>query len=444
MKRFLNVSMLILAIGAPVIFLVWDSLPPPSPVDGKVHLRYWTITGMKDVVPEFARSFSRTNDSIVVETTPIPWQEHEKKILTAVVSGNPPDVVNQVTPVAKWASRLALLALDEYIRRDRFDTTVFFPSLWDEMRYRRHVYAVPVFSGSYALFYNKKLFREAGLDPEKPPQTWKEVWELNDRFLARDHAGRIVRMGFIPNYGNLQTFMVMSWEMGAKFLSDDGKTVTLADSAVRTALGWIADFYTRYGVDDVAAFMGGFGFAEQHGFIAGKVAMMVLDSSFPDQIKAYRPDLEYGVAMVPTFEGRAPCSASGSWWLGIPRGAPHPDAAWEFIKHAVTKEVQLVEVEKAEESMFPANRLAATDPRFMKNHEREIFVRMMDYAHSPAVVPMAHDVFWREIMGAQERVIRRIQAPDEALMQGEKVLQRILDDALAYDGYVAAKQGKTD
>lgn len=441
MKRFLGVCVLVLVIGGPVMFLVWDSLPPPVPDDGKVHLRYWTITGMKDVIPEFARSFGRTHDSIVVETTPIPWQEHEKKILTAVVSGNPPDVVNQVTPVAKWASRLALVPLDAYIRRDGFDSTMFFPALWEEMRYRGHVYAVPVFSASYALFINKKMFREAGLDPEKPPRTWKEVWDLNDRFLARDRAGRIVRMGFIPNYGNLQAFMVMSWEMGAKFLSDDGKTVTLADSAVKTALGWIADFYTRYPVDDVAAFMGGFGFAEQHGFIAGKVAMMVLDSSFPDQIKAHRPDLDYGVALVPTFEGRAPCSVSGSWWLGIPRGAPHPGAAWEFIKHAVGKEVQLIEVEKAEESMFPANRLAAIDPRFMKNREREIFVQMMDSAHSPAVVPMAHEVFWREIMGAQERVIRRIQSPAEALAQGERILQRVLDDALAYDAYVAAKQG---
>lgn len=442
MKRFLTLGGVILAIGVPVIFLVWDSMPPPVQKDGKIHVRYWTITGMKDVVPEFARSFSRTSDSIVVETTPIPWQEHEKKILTAVVSGNPPDVVNQVTPVAKWASRLALLALDEYIRRDRFDTTMFFPSLWDEMRYRGHVYAVPVFSGSYALFYNKKLFREAGLDPEKPPRTWREVWDLNERFLARDQTGRIVRMGFIPNYGNLQAFMIMSWEMGAKFLSADGKTVTLADSAVRTALGWIADFYARYPVDDVAAFMGGFGFAEQHGFITEKVAMMVLDSSFPDQIKAYRPDLEYGVAMVPSFEGCPPASVSGSWWLGIPRGAPHPGAAWEFIKHAAGKEVQLVEVEKSEESMFPANRLASIDPRFMKNREREIFVRMMDFAHSPAVVPMAHDVFWREILGAQERVIRRIQSPGEALAQGETIIQRALDDALEYDRYVVSKRGE--
>ena len=442
MKRLLKHAGLLLAVAAPIVFLVWDSLPVAGPSDGKIHLRYWAITGMKDVVPFFARSFGDLQSRILVETTPIPWQEHEKKILTAVVSGDPPDVVNQVTPVAKWASRLALVPLDKYIRRDQFDSTVFFPSLWDEMRWHGHIFAIPVYSGSYALFYNKRLFREAGLDPERPPHTWDEVWKWNERLTKRDERGQIVRMGFIPNYGNLQTFMVMAWQLGGRFLSAEGTEVTLADSALRTGLEWVARFYDRYPLHDVSAFLGSLGFAEQHGFISGKVAMMVLDNSFPDQIGLYKPDLDYGVAMVPTFEGHPTASASGSWWLAIPRGAKHPDEAWEFIKHAASKEAQLKEVEMTEESLFPANRLAAGDPRFLKNHEREVFVRMMEYAHSPSIVPLAHDVFWREVMGAQERVIHRLQLPDEALRQGERVVQSVLTDALEYDRFVRMKLGE--
>ncbi|RPH33055.1 ABC transporter substrate-binding protein [bacterium] len=436
MKRTLTFAGLFLALAAPVAFFVWDAMSPAAPADGKIHLRYWTITGMKDVIPYYAESFGKAQDRIVVETTPIPWQEHEKKILTAIVSGNPADVINQVTPVPKWASRMALQPLDAYIARDRFDTTVFFPSLWDEMRWHGHIYAIPVYSGSYGLFFNKRLFREAGLDPERPPETWDDVRAMNERLTRRDEQGRIVRMGFIPNYGNVQTFMLMAWQKGARFLDESGTRVNFADSAAQAALDWVEDFYKRYPVDDVAAFMGGLGFADQHGFIAGKVAMMVLDSSFPDQIKAYRPDLEYGVAMVPHFEGSPSASVAGSWWLAIPRGAKEPEAAWEFIKHATGKEAQLREVEMQEESMFPANRWAAADPRFMRNQEREVFVQMMDFAHSPSVVPMAHDVFWREMFGAQERVIHGLQTPVVALRQAERVVQSSLDEALAYDRYV--------
>lgn len=424
------------AAAAVILLVTVDMGGRRQPDDGRLHIRYWTIIGMKEIIPYFAQSFGTIQNRVVVETTPIPWQEHEKKILTSIVSGNPPDVVNQITPVAKWASRLALVPLDEYIRRDNFDSTVFFRSLWDEMRYRGRIYGIPVYSGSYALFYNKALFREAGLDPDRPPQTWEDVFALNGRFVKRDVRGRILRMGFIPNYGNIQAFMLMAWQRGACFLSADEAQIRVADSTVVEALQWIQRFYGEYAQRDIAAFLGGLGFADQHGFISGKVAMMILDSSFPDQIRAYKPALDYGVAMIPTFPGRPTASVSGSWWLGIPRGAKHPEEAWEFIKHAVTRESQLLEIEKTEESLFPANRLAAEDPRFMTTPERKVFVRMMEYSHSPSVVPLVHDVFWREIVGAQERVIHGLQSPDAALGQAEKQIQAVLNDARDYDLYV--------
>jgi len=434
-----SVLLVAFAAVAVVVFFVLTAPTRTLLADGKLHLRYWTITGAKDVVPYYAGSFNRMQDSIIVETTPIPWQEHEKKILTAVLSGDPPDVINQVTPVAKWASRMALVALDDYIARDHFDTTAFFPSLWGEMKWQGHVFALPVSSGSYALFYNKRLFREAGLDPERPPRTWDEVSAFNDKLARRDGTGRIIQMGFIPNYGNLMTSILMAWELGAQFLSEDGKTVHLDNPAAVKGLEWTVKFYEAYPQKDIAAFMAGFGFADQHGFISGKVAMMVLDSSFPDQIRLYRPSLDYGIALIPTFEGSPTASASGSWWLAIPRGAKNPEAAWQFMKHAVSTPTQLKEVAMTEESLFPASRFAAHDPAFKNSPEREIFVAQMEYSHSPSVVPMAHDVFWREFLGAQERAIFKQQSPEQALQQGERTLQRMLDESLAYDSYVRSR-----
>ena len=73
-------------------------------------------------------------------------------------------------------------------------------------------------------------------------------------------------------------------------------------------------------IKDVSTFIAGFGFAEQHGFISEKLAMMVLDNSFPDQIRLYNKNLDYGVAEIPTFEGYTPISSTGSWWFAIPKG----------------------------------------------------------------------------------------------------------------------------
>lgn len=424
--------------GALVVgFLFWNP-PPEEPDDGRTHIRYWYIVGAQDAVPYHARRFNEVQDSIVVEATPIPWTEHEKKILTAVLSGDPPDVVSQFIPVVKWASRLALTPLDGYIAATDFDTTKFYPALWSEMTWEGRTFAVPVNSTSYALFYNRALFREAGLDPDAPPATWTELAAAAQRLTKRDARGRIVQAGFVPDYGNLPTTQLMAWERGAQFLSPDGATVTLDTPAVREALQWMADYYAAYGVDALKAFTAGLGTADQHGFLSGKLGMAVLDLSFLDQIRAYAPGLDYGVAPIPTFPGRPSASSAGSWWLAVPRGARHPEAAWAFIRFATERQTQLEEVAATEEDLFPANRRAAEDPSFLTTPALRVFAAQMAVAHSPAVVPLVHDVFWREFFGAQDRVLFGLQTPDQALAQAEAVVQDALDRARAYDAYVRA------
>jgi multiple sugar transport system substrate-binding protein len=201
----------------------------------------------------------------------------------------------------------------------------------------------------------------------------------------------------------------------------------------------MADYYAGYGVDDLKAFTAGLGTADQHGFLSGKLGMAVLDLSFLDQIETYAPGLDYGVAPIPTFPGRPTASSAGSWWLAVPRGARHPEAAWAFIRFATEKATQLAEVAATEEDLFPANRLAAEDPRFISSPAMRVFADQMAVAHSPTVVPLAHDVFWREFFGAQERVLFGLQTPGEALAQAERVVQDALDRARAYDDFVRAE-----
>jgi multiple sugar transport system substrate-binding protein len=425
-----------LAIVAFGVLLLLDPSTVSQPEDGKIYIRYWYIVGANDDVMYHARAFNESQDSIVVISTPIPWQEHEKKILTAILSGNPPDVVSQFVPVVKWASRLALTPLDEFIERDALDREIFFPALWEEMQWQGKTFALPVNSASYAFFYNKRLFREAGLDPEGPPRTWDEVREFASVLTRRDERGRLAGAGFLPHYGNLHTAILRAWQEGARFTSDGGRRVNMTDPAVVRALEWCVELVGEQGLREVTSFVAGFGMGEQHGFLSEKVAMMVLDMSFLNQIELHRPDLDYGVAMIPSQPGYPTASSAGSWWLAIPRGARHVEAAWEFMRFATQTEIQVREVLNTPENLFPANRMAAHDPRFLRDEATEIFVRQMDYAHSPAVVPLAHDVFWREFYGAQERAIFGRQSAGDALRQAERVVQRALDTAVEYDDFV--------
>jgi len=168
--------------------------------------------------------------------------------------------------------------------------------------------------------------------------------------------------------------------------------------------------------------------------------MMVLDNSFPDQIKLYNKNLDYGVAEIPTFKGYAPVSSTGSWWLAIPRGAKNKEAAWEFMKFAVQKNIQLTEAERQKALLFPSNKLTANNPAFLSlNESNKIFVDLLEHSKTPTVVPLVHDVFWREYMGAQERVVHKIQSPFDALKQAEKTIQIHLDETIEYDNYVRSQ-----
>ncbi|RPI71738.1 MAG: ABC transporter substrate-binding protein, partial [Ignavibacteriales bacterium] len=376
--------------------------------DGKIYIRYWYVTGAKEQIPYHVKKFNEIQNRIVVEPTALPWNEHEKKILTAILSEDPPDVINLVTPVAKWASRMALTPLDELIKKDSFDTSIFFPALWNEMNWQKRIFALPLYSNSYAFFYNKKLFREAGLNPEKPPSTWQEVKDFAKELTGRNSQNRFTQMGFIPQYGNLQTSILMAWQLGADFLLND-KKIDINNPMVIEAVTWEVNYYDDYSLKEVSSFMAGFGYADQHGFISEKVAMMVLDNTFIDQIKLYNPNLDYGVSVIPTFDGYETASSSGSWWAAIPRGSKNIDAAWEFLKFAVQEETQLEESASQQEILFPANQLAANDPSFIKGNEKiKTLVDMMEYAHSPTIVPLVHDIFWREFLSAREKALHKI------------------------------------
>jgi len=345
---------------------------------------------------------------------------------------------------------MALIPLDSFMRRDNFDPDIFFPALWEEMSYQDHIFAVPIFTVSMAFVYNKRLFRAAGLDPNNPPKTWTEVNRIAKLLDRRNDRGQFIQMGFIPDWralqvSTLQTSMLMAWQLGAEFLSPDGKTVKLNNPGMIKALQWVLDYYDQYDMDRVQAFRGSFGYADQNEFISEKVAMMIIDSSFPEQIDRYKNDLDYGIVVIPFFEGYPTASSSGSFWLGIPRGAKNPEAAWEFIKFFVQKDTQLETCFETEENLFPANRWAAYDSSFNTSDMTDVFVRQMDFAHSPSIVPMAHDVFWREMsQRVQERVILHLQTPEESLLEAQHIVQLELDKALRYDEYVRSKIDITD
>jgi len=93
-------------------------------------------------------------------------------------------------------------ACNPFIDRDQSDTSQFWPFTWEQTLYEGESYGAPFEIDVRVLFYNKNLLQEAGF--ENPPQTWDELWTYADVLDKYDEDGNLVRMAFLPTYGNVR------------------------------------------------------------------------------------------------------------------------------------------------------------------------------------------------------------------------------------------------
>ena len=328
------------------------------------------------------------------------------------------------------------------MERDGFDRSAIFPALWDEMMWEGKTYAIPTGSACDAFYWNKEHFRQAGLDPDRPPKTWKELEEYAEKITIRDDSGKIIRAGYIPGYWDpFGTPLYAHWALqkGAKFVSGDGHTVNLTSKACIEALQWETDLFKKLGRDDLIELRSSFGYGAQHGFTSGQVSMIIQKSSFIQELAQFNPKLEYGVTTFPIPEGGHQATIFGSVWIGIPVGAENPEAAWEFIKYYTNTQTQTKVgeflIDHSLVGFFPANIKAAESPKEMATPGMPVFIESMKWSRSPTVVPLAHSVFWREYGNAWDEATRGILTPEAALSKAQKTIQRALDDQIEYNDF---------
>ncbi|MCK1795305.1 extracellular solute-binding protein [Streptomyces sp. XM4193] len=132
---------------------------------------------------EAVERFEKENDGIRVEVTVLSWNDVEGEVADMVKAGEAPDIA-QVGGYADYAAEGRLYSVSELLSIPTHANLV--PALARAGEVGRTQYGLPFASSTRVLFYNKKLFADAGLDPEKPPQTWKQ---LQKAAQALDAAG---------------------------------------------------------------------------------------------------------------------------------------------------------------------------------------------------------------------------------------------------------------
>jgi len=381
--------------GLLVIFLSLFILAGCAPgkkseKNGVVEIDFWHFWGSeqrKPTIEAMIKEFNDKNPNIKVKATFVPWDDIFTKSLAAVSAGNPPDVVVQdVLSVGVRASRNQVTDISQFVDEDVKKR--FIPQLWDAVQHDGKTYGLPFNTDTRLLFYNKKLFKEAGL--EEAPKTWKELEEYAEK-LDKKEDGKVNTYGFYPLWGNMG-FSSWVYSNDGGFYDNPSKPAqaTINSENNLETLEWILKWRDKYGAQNINAANSSFGSGANDPFISGKVAMYSTIANYTSTLKKYAPDMEYGIAPMPVGpSGKEPNVFGGGFALEIPKGSKHPKEAYEFIKFMTDKWASTKWAEEQKDIM--ANSEANNEPKLMEDSNWKAIIDNMQHTIIPIAYSKAPD-----------------------------------------------------
>ncbi len=279
---------------------------------------------------ELAKRFNESQADIQVEVTRVPGAQYVTKLGAAVTSGDAPDVMDiDDIQGPLFASNGIILDLTDRIGELPYKDSLNAAQM-ELGEYEGRYYGVPNIAGPSVMMYNKDLFRQAGLDPDKPPANWAEVEDaarkitaLGDGIYGFDIPGGCA--GCIA-----YVFYPIIWASGGQVMTDFGpdQRTTYAESApVAEAFSFIQKMWQEGLVNPAAQTQDGSTWGED--FAAGKLGILFgTPESYPAAVAA---GVDVGVAPIPGKDGGTSTFVGGDI-LVISAQSEHPEEAWTFVQ----------------------------------------------------------------------------------------------------------------
>jgi multiple sugar transport system substrate-binding protein len=389
-----------------------------SAPDGEIV--WWTPSWGEARARELVRRFEAAHPGQTVRIEVTVADGLPTRIQTALRSGAPPDLIEaQHGWVVPYAQAGLLQPVDDVLH-DRDD---YVPAALDFLTWNGTLWGAPFRIETHAILYNRQMFRDAGLDPDQPPQTWPQLIDAATR-LTRTRADGRHQYGFgITGGGEVGNTLFRSlpfiWMNGGDILSQDTTTAVLNQPPAVEALAFYTDMFTRLGASPPSTLQDD-GLGLRRLFIAGSVAMYQSGPFDIGPIRQENPDLDLGVMMIPHPEGRETAAVLGGWSFIVPKDARHPDEALRFIEFLTTAENMGYFTDT-----FPARTSALDLPRF-SDPILDPFKKMLPYGRR---IPSHRN--WLQIVQVYfehvQRVLLKQVTPQQAMDDAARDIQALLE-----------------
>ncbi len=329
---------------------------------------------MEGVVNLFNAEMEKTKQPIRAQFELIPHEQEVSKFMASLSAGTAPDIYS-----------LDLVQFPYFISIGAFADI---DDLYQSMPYKQYLpqdmlvvgakegrqYALPYEIDLSVVLYNKQMFRDAGLDPESPPETWdafiKDAIALTkdtNKDGTPDQWGTALVGNDAGSY--MFWFMPFVWGNNGEMFTGKGEVVFDSPEVKETLQMWYDLIHTyKVAPESSAQWSGG---DRYNAFVAGQLGMFLGGNFNITSLKQDAPDLDFGVAFIPANKGK-PATFGGGNMIGITKQCKNYDAACKFIEFAYSKDVLLT-------NYAPKMALIPRSDLYDNQYYQEI-PQMMDFA----------------------------------------------------------------
>ncbi len=384
---------------------------------GRRVLRFWNgFTGPDGKAMErMVQRFRDANPDIAVRMQLIPWGTYYDKLTLALAYGGAPHVcVIHANRLPEFAYYKSLQPLDALYTAtgDRFGESKFAAIPWRATFSEEVQYALPLDVHPGCLYYNKALFREAGI--AQPPTNWDDFLESAKAMTKPASAGEAAQWGFVYTWQrtNFVTFLA---QFGAGILTPDLKRAALSSpegiAAGEAMHSLIYEHKVAPAPEGVDAWLA---------FLQGKVAM-AMEGIYMQSSLAAQKGLEWAAAPVPQF-GSQPAVWAGSHLLAQPRGITDDASsdAWRLMRFLSDNSL-----EWAAAGQVPARNDIRATPEFARLGAPAEAARQMSYVVYEPPSPRANALL-PFVDPAIESILLNRQTPRESFTDADRRMNQVL------------------
>jgi multiple sugar transport system substrate-binding protein len=365
-----------------------DSSSGSGKVKAGTTIEYWasnqgaTIDQDKQVITDAIARFKKQT-GVNVKFKVIPWSDLFTNITTATTSGKGPDVLNIGNT---WSATLQSTGafipfegndLKAIGGKDKFLKTSFSASGAPG----KQPTSVPLYGLSYGLFYNKKLFKDANL---QPPKTWSEFVSTAKKLTKDTNGdGKPDQWGFAMEGGSITESAHFAFILGRQNGGElfNGKKPAFDSAPI---VKGVSDYVNLIGRDKVAdpgnaQYVDGTGTAEQ--FAKGKTGMMIYQNNAENNLKSNGMSKSaYGIAEVPVEDGSDTPIMTHVAGINVSvfANSKKKAAALEFVKF-LTSTPEQVKLNQSFGSL-PVIKQAQSDPAFATPNLKKFNGILADHA----------------------------------------------------------------